>query len=465
MENTVEVTQFLATSLARFMATNQLNHQRWTKSRVADFITSKDEISGSISDNTIGRFLDPGHPQAASKSTIRKVKEFLLHFEYISSAQLELYQYPKEVRAASAISDFFTPEPLKRQLELYEKLDGHYANYVARPPYVLENRLFITNHKEEKILTCFETLTLYKIANTQLLHSMTSNFQRSDFNRATPLVKSAGGQEVARHVMSGAVIANDGLISFVTKALTSGFSSICNVDSINMDDDDNICTLNGVRNRGWTILDIGEKVALFQDVPSCSPYAALKHLSGEAKYYPQFVESTQSRKIAVSEENLDDQNLRKFAPDKDAIENQLFQKQLGMDDGRKQIDLAETKDDKLKLSIEWGNLDCFTEALDEGADPNLILEDSGLPVVFFLSNAGRTEWIKALVNTGKCDLTVVDKKGMPPSYYAGLVARQMGAQTVPVDEAQQYSDLTKYLQDEELKQIASNPPGVNPPEL
>jgi len=461
-ENSSETVQFLASSLAKFMATNRHNNQKWTKFRVAEYITGWEKISGSISDTTIGRFLDPSYKQEPSVATVRMVKEFLILFNWVSEKQLELFKFPKEVQAAAMLADFFSTGDVKNQEELHGKLDGHYASYVARAPYVLETRLFVTNHDKEKLLTCYETLTLFKIRDTNQFQTLSEGFHRGSFTHTPSLIKIAGGNEIARHVLSGAAVANSGMITFIMKPLTSGFASVISLDAVNMDEEDNICAISGARNRGWLILDEGETLAPYEDVSNSSPYNAMRYLSGKVQYYPQLLADIQSMRVADTEQESDD-DIREFANSGEFSPTAKLQEKKRMDKIDKIISECDSMNDKLRLSIEWGSLEHFVEALENGANANLILQDSNLPIVFYLAGTGRYEWVEALVETGKCDLTVTDHDGLPPSHNAGVLAREMASKGGPDHQMKEFGKVADYLLAEEIKQAKPKPSTILPP--
>ena len=82
------VAEFLASALTRFLALSVFRGRRWTKSRVAEYITESDEIPWQVSDTTIGRFVDPSSKQEPSGETLQAVAAFLIEMRAITPRQL-----------------------------------------------------------------------------------------------------------------------------------------------------------------------------------------------------------------------------------------------------------------------------------------------------------------------------------------------------------------------------------------
>jgi len=430
-QSTRELIKFLAVSLASFMATNRQNNQKWTKSRVADYISGSTDISGSISDTTIGRFLDPNYPQEPSPSSIRMVSEFLLHHGWISQNQLDLIDRKKEVQIAAALSEFFNAGDLAPDRELREKLDGSFVSYILRVPYLLETTLYVTHHHDERLISCAETMRLFKVNGNQQIKVFTKNINQKNFGGMESTIKAVGAKLVIEHFCSGAGVANSGLVTFLMKAdKETTFSSVISLDSINMNDAKEICGLSGSRNRGWITLDEDETLAPYDNISKASPHHALRYLCGRVEYYPQLISEVQHMRVAENSKG-DDSDVRKFYGSLPEITKGKQHEKQNMDEDVNDpfwarvdeiVSKTETPDEKIKLAIEWGSLKHFKAALEEGADADMKI-GRGYPLIFaFAATSGMHEWTKALVEIGKCDLSCTDEYGMLPNHRPAVLA-------------------------------------------
>lgn len=459
-QNTHDLIKFLAVSLASFMATNRHNNQKWTKFRVANYISGGTDISGSISDTTIGRFLDPNYRQEPSVSSIRMVSEFLLHHEWISQNQLDLIDSKKEAQIAAALSEFFSVGNFAADRELREKLDGSFVNYILRVPYLLETTLFVTHHSNERLISCTETMRLFKINDNQQVKVFTQNINEKNFGQMESIIKSVGAKLIAEQSCSGAGIANSGLVTFLMKPnKATSFSSVISLDSINMNEADEICALTGSRNRGWVVLDENETLALYDNISKATPHRALRYLCGRVDYYPQLISDIQHMRV-VERPKDDDSDVRKFYGSEPEFLGEKQRDKKVMDDYTNDpfwiradqiIGKAETPDEKIKLAIEWGSFKHFKEALEDGADADMKLA-GGAPLIFaFAATSGMHEWTRALVEIGKCDLSCTDEDGMLPNHKPAILA-DTWADAGRKDLHEGFLRNSVYLQEQQIKQ-------------
>ncbi|MEP4190411.1 MAG: hypothetical protein ABJN51_04985, partial [Sneathiella sp.] len=353
LNNIHEVSTFLATRLAGFMVANRHGNQKWTKYRVAHYITGSEEISGSISDTTIGRFLDPAYPQEPSASTVRMVTEFLLKHKWITQDQLDLLSHSKEVQVAAALSDYFKAGKNPADRRLLKQLEGSYSNYILRAPYLLETQLILTHHEEEQLLTAYETMRLFKVSNNQQLQSFTENLQSNRQHRMPALLKVLGAELLTQHALSGAGVASAGMIMLLMKPATTGFSSTINIDAVNLTDEDDVYRLGGSRNSGWYSLDKGEVLAPYENTANSSPYSAMRSLCGKIEYYPQLIADIQRMNIDRRSKEVDSDGM-KFHGTAPELPGQKRRNQQFMETIEKIIAKAVSLVQKLKLSIEWG---------------------------------------------------------------------------------------------------------------
>jgi len=118
------VIQFLSSSLAKFIELNSYNRQSWTISRVAKYISGSDKIEGTISDTTLGRFLDTEYPQTPSPLTVRMVSEFLIKMGCITTHHLNNLDQVPEIHIALSLNHLFGQSNNLASKKLFQKCWG-----------------------------------------------------------------------------------------------------------------------------------------------------------------------------------------------------------------------------------------------------------------------------------------------------------------------------------------------------
>ena len=109
--------------------------------------------------------------------------------------------------------------------------------------------------------------------------------------------------------------------------------------------------------------------------------------------------------------------------------------------------------EKLAHSIEFGWLDLFKDALALGADANLVMEGDSEAIVFGLAANGQRDWLEALLASGRCDLTGVDRHGMDVSYAPSVNARRFATVHEVPQEAQHFAEIANLLRNRRANQL------------
>ena len=122
---------------------------------------------------------------------------------------------------------------------------------------------------------------------------------------------------------------------------------------------------------------------------------------------------------------------------------------------QERFEQAATTDEKLAVAFNAGELTLFIEALARGADVDRIPEGLDEPLILNLAKNGRLEWVEALIATERCTM-IRDPHGLPPSYFAGLLARNVVGIEGAEDLAKRYAELQALLSGEERTQAVSD---------
>ena len=161
INNTPEIIRFLTSTLTWFLEYHEFT-KKWNKYKIADFITSSDKITGSVSDTTLGRFLNSDHKQQASISTLRMVAEFLVAQKVISERLIKALSHSESLLASVALSEFYETKLNKPYKSFCESLSGCYHSLVKQNNYILQSTLVINFYEQSTVLIVREVVQLYK---------------------------------------------------------------------------------------------------------------------------------------------------------------------------------------------------------------------------------------------------------------------------------------------------------------
>lgn len=441
--NTPAAVEFLAARIREVIATKRYNRQPWSRKRIADYISSSLDIDGTLSDTTLGRFLTPSHPQRPSDETVAMVAAFLLHHRYMARDELEWIEQAASIRCGLSLAAFFEVPRGRRQQEFLTDLSGHYVSVRVSDPFVLRTRLVLSHMAEIEALMATEVITLYRWSGIGRALSQA----RFKGGRAEIALEQAIRKFDLRNMMeqtsTGQTLAFVDLIAIFLKSSGDGMSSIIGVDEV-VFGDEVIEGLHAKRNNGWKARGSGDLG--LPDVPDAGgqPRGLVRALSNN----PHFLRVDGAEKIEAGAlpELPSEDGLRSFfdtvAERGDLTDSTAIQR----------FNAADSADDRLVVALEWGDIELFRQALAGGADPNVIPKGSEAPLVFELAKHGRLEWAKVLLDTGRCSLAK-DSQNCPPSYYAGVLARQVAGVEGAEDLAQRYADLHGLLSAEESRQM------------
>ncbi len=130
------------------------------------------------------------------------------------------------------------------------------------------------------------------------------------------------------------------------------------------------------------------------------------------------------------------------------VHPQASQTPLTLDDLKAQIrEFYEGLTDpsqRLAIAAYEGDTAYALEAIAQGADVNVIHEGTQMPAMHLAAAGGARDLITAILETGKCDLTVRDPMGRLPSDCAAYSADDLGmAEVLAEHEGRQFRDKGK----------------------
>ena len=453
-----ETCQFIASSLSAFMASERPNRGQWSIRRVADYITGSEDIEGTLSATTLGRFLDPASKQMPSSETVHMVAAFLIRHRWIDPADIELMGKSSRLRQMSELAAFFGMNASASQTAFLHDLAGSYAGIHAAGRYVGLHRFSLRCEPGIPALIVRETFRTFDLGRSGASW-LPENPALSDFFQLPFLIRNTGGRSLASIKNGGVMIAGPGIAVALMRPEPIGFESVVALKAIAFDGD-HVSNLEGGRALGWKQIERGGFVRPESPQDAQNEMARAKLLSASVDLL-KFPYLQQRKKILAeftSEDVNKEDNLKYFLsmrpvqPENNAAE--IADRLL------KQYESAVTPNmgltERLRLAYEHRVLPKFRELLQGGADPNVPHPDTGLPVIFQVAAAGEPEWLDALLECDRLNLTVRDNQGMPPSFHAGVAAREAVAEGNQ-DEADTFGMMFHRLHAEEAKQAAPAP--------
>ncbi len=452
VSNDPAMIEFLAEALANFMAVNRRNNQVWTKKRVSVWITADANIEGRLNDTTLGRFLDPAYEQEPSPETARKVAHFLLLEGGITRRDIELHAAAQDIRLASAIGGLGGGTDSKTHGDLLASLNGIYLSHTLVNGYLLFTRLALIHRKDANALLADEIQRLYWVADSTKLRDWQLGFERGDIASPDRAIAAMGGRALDSFVSSGFVIGSKELGIVLLRASALGYSGALNVSAIEFDEDDRITGFLSGRNSGWSVKAVDDIVLPIAVTPDTSPRDIVKHLARDSNYRKQSHEQIRNLREFDKKDknNIEEKDVLGFVDLSNDYEKEIMIEELSEENL-----LNKTPNEILELALKWSDLAVFCDALEAGADANFIPEGVEDPVIFLLAKDGKHEWVEALLETGRCDLTRIDKKGLAASYYPAVTARTFAATKAAPDEVRRFGRLANQLRDARRRQLSA----------
>lgn len=398
--------KFLADQLRTVIATRSYSRQKWTKSRVASYITGSTKIVGEISETTIGRFLNRVHTQKANEDTLRMIAEFLMLLGYVSSEQLQWAEAPEVVQAGLSLKRYYGVENSSSNRAFWREFEGHFVSETFKPPFHLRNRLVIDFLEDENLLIATEFLELLDLSKPVV----------RAFD-AAPNESAIRNAKLCDYRKQGVIHASVDLILLFMRGDHDRFHSLLSVRSMVFDDDE-LIGLKAERSGRWKAvhpddLDLPETVGVKTD-----HFKVLELLANSPQYFRAGI--TDFLAPTADNSEREDRDERAFAYSSRAT-GEMTRYETATD----KFENANEADERLQIAIDFGYLDLFKRALKEGANPNYNPPGYGGPTMLFsFVFNGRDEWVDALLELENAGLYLgVNKDGLRPSQIAYFAAQ------------------------------------------
>lgn len=438
------IVEFLASTLALLMAEHRLGGKRWTKNRVAHYISGSLEIEGRISDTTIGRFLDFRSSQDPSPETLRIIAEFLVLMRAMSWEQFDALPDDPPIELASAVQRFYQTSSA-RLPQFHEDVRGHYYGAEAHGSFFLRTHLILNHRNAAGVLLADELAFVSRIRDPASFHAAVSRLDPANILAVNQALRADGANEVGVFSASGAAVLTDTIGMVLLHATGRGLSSVHTVKEIAFDETDRVQAFATDRNTGWREREEGRFV-LPDTVRPDTPVRDVARILGETHSF---------HRVALDKirtETLDKHSIKK-------LNRGEFLDLLNIN-----YDYYETManefsgdpDEALLPALNAGHLDEFQQALANGADPNRLPPGETSSLVFSLAADGRLEWVEALIDTGRCDVATPNEQGLLPSHSPGAMARRLAKVPTAVDLMERFARTADILRAEEIRQLVAD---------
>ena len=449
-----ETCQFIASALVVFMAVERPREGRWSKRRIANTINASESIPGSVSDTTLGRLLDPESDQAPSVETLRALATFLMKRRWIDAADLELMSDAVRLRQMNELAAFYDVLDTGAQRRFISDLSGVYSGWRLADQYLGIHRLSLRQAPEVPGLIVRETFRSFR-PGTATLRNLPERPTHADLIRTPVLLGRMGISPRSAMTGGGIALVGSGFGVALMRDASGNFLSALNIETITFLDEI-VVGISGRRSTAWRALEHGAFPIPDRFSALTSEIDRLRYLSAQI-HIEKLPILDKYRKTMLEKSHIES-NIRDFFRMTDSeheeelreIENEairMFESQLT-------DDMSPSR--QLSLALDCALLSRFRTLLKEGADPNEPRPGNGLPMVFELASVGWEDWIEALLESGRLDLTVTDERSMRPSFRAGVAAREAVEDEDPY-YAEIYGRIYRRLMAEELRQLGLDP--------
>jgi hypothetical protein len=402
----------------------------WLATKMADDL----DTAAVPSQETLRRLLRFDVEQDAESATLTPVARFLVRHEQLTPEDVA------EVAAADPGDFMVLPVPggPRANLDFARSMVGEYRAYRVDGPNLFETRLTLALEKKpstdkgvrlmvahrERVHAGVETPAI--VARSRCLHPAYFG-EIEDHLRV-----HAGRAHRAERVHFGALFANASLAFAVAKAWgnTKGRNADMAVQIRRIVYDGEFPTiLAGTRTSNWTLAEAAElpDSATGPDLATHLFEGAEDHLAFVRRVHPKPTRAYGTRRRSREDSGEDSEKGKGhfgFAaeadgdiPDAalDAIER--AQEAIGIETRRRAAFFEETAPptERLCAALDWFDDDQAIRAIADGADVNAIHVETGEPLVFAAAEWNRAPVLRAMLATGRLDLSVRDAAGRPPS--------------------------------------------------
>lgn len=449
---TAQLRAFLRAELAQVVHFISIDGELWNPHKIAREINDNPDIIGSISDDTIVRFLDEPMRHNSRRAALEAIASFLLAFEFISERDLQNYGDASYDRAASALAQLY-----KHRIDpnFNNTLLGFHRHYQTMgADRLVEWSLTLGSPDAGLSLSAVLGVRVFVIEDLDHLLEATDQLGPGYYSIARDQLSELEADVECNAPGVAALTPTEGFI--IIGGDEAALQSVLTVEALYF----SAGKFSGAQ------LALSSQYAIFSDDiknPSNAPNEELFRLRSRTArliFYPQ---GKHVQRLAMFDENnadslngkqkgrslsfqgVDDGNMS----DKDQFRLEGEQYEFSVEEA-----LAACPDETARLAaaIDMWRADHAVAAIKAGADVNAMHEERDIPMVHAAASLGMSTVIEAM-RERDVDLTVRDRFNRLPSACTGDTEN-----TIPL------RDMLAAAQARQLQAKGMQPGAPKPPE-
>lgn len=416
--------QFLRAELAAFMQADWNAGNGWNTVSVAQTITFDEAIPGQASQDTISRLLRPEFGQDPSQATLTAVGVLLLSRRWMSEEDAARVA---DAAAASGWSSRLTLDGRQSTADFARSLADEYRGYRLVGKTLFDHRLTVAletgnDDGDAQVLRAAERILVHRLQTPPRVIGQTRCLHPALHHKVAFALRQAGQMEIGHSTAHGSVFVSTELVFLVMQGLGRFPASLQPLSRIlfapGKDGDEVPAGLIGARVPGWSAGAMAE-FAPDEAAPDALFARALEDVALFRRPLPkeegaegEAGEEETGKPVlgfaAMDTDELDDDAL-------DAIEQAI---EANAEETRR-IEAwfagAASPTEKLRVAIDCFEIDHALAAIEASADVNARHPATGAPLVFKAAQWNMAAIIRAMLASGRLDLTLRDRFGNLPS--------------------------------------------------
>lgn len=422
---TPDLREFLRDELAEVLSYEGPAGETWNPLSIEAQINSSDSIPGAASDDAIRRFVE-GNGERTKRRALIAIAGFMMEFEYVTKEDLEQFSRPGYSRAASALAQLYASLPIEEAEALVKSLAGEYRDYrFAGRNWLLATTMVLASPNTGRALTVTERREIFRLQEPDWFIEETEDLDPTCFGLIPQLLQEPEGEVFGRTEGRGVGVITPSLGYLAIGGDQRLAHAVVTFTELHRIGDD-VCGIRAQRSRDWMAVNDGAPVRRRETAIS----ALLGKASGNLELYPQGIAVQSMPEFASKPTGTLDGGERRgrlgflsAAQGTVKTKDDLIIEAAALDDDIEAV-MLECADatERLMAAMELFRPDHALSALDEGAEVNALHDGYDLPMIHAAAALGMRQVVRAMIATGRCDLTVRDRFGRLASSCAGMCA-------------------------------------------
>jgi len=438
---------FVRAELAWLLRTSNPDGIQWSAKLIEREIRDEPAIPGTVSDDTIRRFIADQTAQQTKPAAVLTLAGFLVHFEYVSAEHLRRHSCPGNERAAAYLADMF-PQAGDRE-PILAGLIGVFRSYRwAGAGRLRETILTLAGTEPHAAWTAQLDQRLYVLGDARYLDDGTDNLHPARYHLIPALLAEDPNPEPAASVSADGIgVRALPICCLLFGGPEFGTQGLVVVEEIHLAGEQ-LAGFRAQTKPSWQLYRDGGRI------PPAVEDAEANLVPGMQDFYPQLLPATFVPIVEAIREAGQDSESQSGRFDFSNIRRESMDRRSWQIVEAERLDVeAETalaacasEDERLAVAISLWRTEAAIAAIEAGANVNLVHPRSGLPVAHMAAGFGMRSVLEAMLATGRCDLTVRDQYNRLAHSCAAVGARDVA--------------LSDWLMEQQAKQFADR--GINP---